>query len=86
VTEGKGPDQSLQYFWTEDIGDIAHPSLAMQSDTIATHDSGRLLAAVLKAVESQVGVPCGIDVTGYAEHTTLIFKFVTVDPHLNKEL
>ena len=48
----------------------------MHLDTVTANDSGRLLPAVLKAVQPQVCVPRRIGVPSDAENTTLVSESI----------
>jgi hypothetical protein len=52
MAQSRSPYESLQSIGVKNVGNISHPSFAVQFVAIATHDTGRLLTTVLEAVKA----------------------------------
>src|SRR5262249_44038637 len=76
VADGGASGQSAKALLLKDVVDVPHPALDAQRRAVRGDYPGRLLAAVLKRVQAEIGQARRFIVAENAEYTTLFSEFV----------
>jgi hypothetical protein len=63
----------------EGFGDVTHRALESQINAIRSNDAARLLAAMLKRVQTEVSQSCSIRVAVNSKHATLFTQLCDLD-------